>query len=336
MFVDEAKVLVKSGKGGSGCVAFRHEKGEPKGGPSGGDGGRGGNVIFKVGPGLKTLMDFRHQRHFFAGNGGTGQSSNKTGKGGGDLIVRVPVGTLVKDEAGSVLADLTEINQEEIIAKGGRGGKGNSRFATSTNRAPKFAQPGEQTEEFEVVLELKLLADVAFIGLPNAGKSTLINMMSTAKAKVGDYPFTTKVPNLGMVRLSDERDFVIADIPGLVEDAHLGKGMGIQFLKHVERASLLAHLIDLSLGEDEELMRRYDLVANELRSYSKELAARPVIVVGNKIDIPEARQRADALAAIFAKRNIEFMAVSAAGGEGVDALKLALAAKIDRIKEEEE
>ncbi len=334
MFVDEARILLKAGKGGNGAVAFRREKCEPKGGPSGGDGGRGGNIIFIVDSGLKTLMDFRHQRHFFAGNGGAGQSKNMTGKDGDDLFIKVPVGTLIKNEDGDILVDLTKPGEQALVAKGGRGGRGNARFATSTNRTPRFAQPGEATEELSVILELKLLADVAIIGLPNAGKSTLINVMSTAKAKVGDYPFTTKTPNLGMVRIEDDRDFVVADIPGLVENAHLGKGMGIAFLKHVERARLLVHILDLSAGDDHTVLKNYEMVQNELSSYSEELNMLPVMVAGNKIDLPEARERAGRLAEAFRQRGVMFFGVSAATGEGVDALKFALADKIDSIEEE--
>ncbi len=332
MFVDEAHVSVKGGRGGSGVVAFRHEKGEPLGGPSGGDGGHGGSVRFIVDPGLKTLMDFRHQRHFFAQAGGNGQAKNCTGKNGEDLLVKVPVGTVIRNEDGNVLADLTAIGQEAVIAAGGRGGKGNAHFTSSTNRSPKFSQPGEDTEPFDISLELKLLADVALIGLPNAGKSTLINRMSTAKAKVGDYPFTTKAPNLGMVRLNDDRDFVVADIPGLVENAHLGKGMGVQFLRHVERATVLVHIVDLSVGDVDTLMRDYDLIAGELGSYSTELGERPVLAAGSKIDLPEARETIEPMRAVFAERGIPFYAISAATGEGVDALKFAIADMIDNIK----
>lgn len=336
MFVDEAAVLVKGGNGGNGAVAFRREKGEPKGGPSGGDGGRGGNVIFIVDPGMKTLMDFRHQRRFFARNGGNGASKNKTGKDGEDMEVKVPAGTIIKGEKEQVIADLTASGEQAIIARGGKGGQGNARFATATNRAPRFAQPGEQTRECAVNLELKLLADVAIIGLPNVGKSTLINRMSTAKAKVGEYPFTTKAPNLGMVRLSDDREFIVADIPGLIEDAHLGKGMGIKFLKHVERASLLVHLVDLSHGGEDRIMKEYELIKNELGAYNRELAARPEIAVGNKIDLTDAGKTTGIVADRFAAAGIKFLAVSAVTGKGVDALVYALADEIDSIKEENE
>ena len=333
MFVDEAKVRVKGGKGGDGAVAFRREKCEPLGGPSGGDGGQGGSVIFMVDSGLRTLMDFSHQRHFFAQNGGNGAKKNMSGKNGEDMVVKVPPGTIVKDEDGIVLADLTSHAQKAAIAEGGRGGKGNAHFATSTNRAPKFAQPGIDTEEFDVFLELKMLADTALIGLPNAGKSTLINMMSTAKAKVGDYPFTTKAPNLGMVVLDDDRDYVVADVPGLVENAHLGKGMGITFLRHVERAEVMVHLVDLSINNENDILRDYDMIANELAQYSPDLAKRPVIAVGTKIDLPEAGEMANKIAPVFAKRGIRFMKVSAATGEGVEALKFAIADMIDNIEE---
>lgn len=335
MFVDEARVLVKAGKGGNGAVAFRREKCEPKGGPSGGDGGRGGDITFIVDSGLKTLMDFRHRRHFYAGNGGAGQYKNMTGKDGEDLVIKVPAGTLLKNKDGDIIADLTKPGEEAVIAKGGRGGRGNARFATSTNQTPKFAQQGESAEEFVVVMELKLLADAAIIGLPNAGKSTLINIMSTAKAKVGDYPFTTKAPNLGMVRIEDDRDFVVADIPGLVEDAHLGKGMGVAFLKHIERARLLVHVLDLSAGDDNMVLKNFDLVQNELRSYSEELDGLLVMVAGNKIDLPEPKARAERLAEVFEQQGLPFFGISAATGEGVDVLKFALADKIDSIEKEE-
>jgi GTP-binding protein len=246
-FVDYVKIHVKAGDGGRGCVSFRREKYVPRGGPDGGDGGRGGHIILKATKELNTLLDLKYQREYKAERGEHGKGSNKHGRNGEDKIIFVPVGTLVKEaETETVIADLDYDGKEVIVAKGGRGGLGNSHFATATRQAPKFAQPGEKGAEKQLILELKLLADVGFIGLPNAGKSTLISLISSAKPKIADYPFTTLVPNLGVVKLEDFRSFVVADIPGLIKGAHRGAGLGFQFLRHVERTSILLHLVDVS------------------------------------------------------------------------------------------
>lgn len=342
MFIDEARIHVRGGHGGNGCVSFRREKYEPKGGPDGGDGGAGGNVIMKVDEGLKTLMDFNYRRHFFAAKGSHGGGGNKHGRTGKDITLKVPPGTVVKDDKGEVLADLVDKGQVFTVARGGRGGKGNKRFASSSNRAPKEAQPGEPGEERMIDLELKILADVAIVGLPNAGKSTLINRITAAKAKVADYPFTTKTPNLGVVFLEDGRDFVVADIPGLVEGAHKGKGMGIRFLRHIERAGFIIHLIDVSENEPETVIERYNTLNEELASYSDHLAGLDQIVVANKIDLitgnsERSRESRDVLKAVadhFKREGTEFYAVSALTGKGIDSLLLVIADKIDKIREQ--
>ena len=250
MFIDEAKIYVKGGDGGKGCVSFRREKYIPRGGPDGGDGGEGGDVIITADRNLHTLIDLRYQQHYRADRGGHGEGSNKHGKDGGDCRIRVPVGTIIKDtDTELILEDLNEDGKSLIAAKGGRGGKGNTRFKSSTNRAPRRAQKGLPGEEKWLYLELKLLADISIIGFPNAGKSTLISKISAAKPKISDYPFTTLTPNLGVVRVGDYKSFVVADIPGLIEGAYKGKGLGIRFLKHIERTKILLHLIDMSAGE---------------------------------------------------------------------------------------
>ena len=336
MFIDEARIQVRGGNGGNGCVSFRREKYEPKGGPDGGDGGAGGDVILKVDEGLKTLMDFNYRRHFFAGKGAHGGGSNKHGRSGKDIALRVPPGTVVKGDQGDAIADLVENGQEFIVAKGGRGGKGNAKFATSSNRAPKKAQPGELGEEKTIELELKILADVAIVGLPNVGKSTLINNISAAKAKVADYAFTTKTPNLGVVFLDDGRDFVVADIPGLVEGAHTGKGMGIRFLRHIERAGFLVHLIDLSKDDPDTAIKEYDMLNKELESYSSRLARFSQIVVGNKLDLVKDNDKYKAVSDHFKKSGIEFFAISALTGKGIKHLSLVIADKIDNIRLKDE
>jgi GTP-binding protein len=327
MFIDEARISVKGGKGGNGCVSFRREKYKPRGGPDGGDGGSGGNVILKVNQGLRTLMDFRYQRHFSAENGKYGEGNNKHGRQGRDLVLSVPPGTVVKDKKGNILADLVESDAEFVVARGGKGGKGNTRFVTSTQRAPDFAEKGESGEEKWITLELKLLADVAIIGYPNTGKSTLINKISAAKAKVADYPFTTKVPNLGVVSLSSGETFIVADVPGLIENAHKGAGLGLKFLRHIERANLLVHLLDLAV-EGRDPIEDYDNINKELAFYKSVLCELPQIVVGNKIDLPQARKKAMDLAKLFEKRHTDFFAISALTGEGVNRLLERIARKL--------
>lgn len=331
MFIDEARIHVRGGAGGNGCVSFRREKFEPKGGPDGGDGGTGGQVIIRIDKGLKTLMDFNYRRHFFAGKGAHGGGGNKNGRRGKDIILKVPPGTVVKSAEGNVIADLVEEGREVVVAKGGHGGKGNAKYATSTNRAPKYAQPGTPGEEFSIELELKLLADVAIVGLPNAGKSTLINRISSAKAKVADYAFTTKSPNLGVVFLEDGRDLVVADIPGLVEGAHEGKGMGIRFLRHIERVKFLIHVLDVSKDDAVEVEKNFELLNRELGAYSERLSCLPQIVAGNKTDILKDDSVFRSVRSIFKKKGIEFYPVSALTGKGMDDLLLVVADKIGSI-----
>ncbi len=284
-FIDEASILVKAGDGGRGCVSFRREKYVPKGGPDGGDGGKGGDVYIVATSSKNTLLDFHYKRIFKAERGEHGKGKDQHGKNGKDLFIYVPVGTVIKDpKTGEVLADLVEDGQMWLAAKGGRGGRGNARFVSPTRQAPRYAEEGEKGEERELRLELKLIADVGLVGLPNAGKSTLISVISDAKPKIADYPFTTLVPNLGVVKYKD-LTFVVADIPGLIEGAHRGAGLGIQFLKHIERTRLIVHLIDVSTLNREEPLKPYEVIRNELESFSKTLAEKEEIVVFNKIDL---------------------------------------------------
>lgn len=330
-FVDYTKIFVKSGDGGRGCVSFRREKFVPKGGPDGGDGGRGGHVIIRASAELNTLLDCRYNREYKAQRGEHGKGSNKHGKDGEDIVIRVPVGTVIKDDStGELLADFFENGQEIVIAEGGRGGLGNSHFATSTRQAPKFAQPGEEGQERWLVLELKLLADVGLIGLPNAGKSTLISVMSAAKPKIADYPFTTLVPNLGVVKIDDQKSFVVADIPGLIEGAHTGAGLGFQFLRHVERNAVLLHLVDVSDIQPSDPVEDFEKINKELILYSPELASKPVAVAATKIDIAADGERLDKLAKYCKKKKIAFFPVSAATGQGIKNLLFHLSDMLSR------
>jgi GTPase len=292
MFVDQVKITVQAGNGGDGCCSFRREKFIPKGGPDGGDGGKGGDVIFRAVSNLSTLLDLRYQQLYRAEHGKAGSGQLKTGKSGKDLVIPVPVGTVVRDfESRVVLADLTEDLQEFVIGRGGRGGLGNEHYKSSTNRAPRRADPGEPGKHRVLFVELKLLADVAIIGFPNAGKSTLISKISNAKPKIADYPFSTLVPNLGLVQVSDHKSFIAADIPGLIQDAHLGKGLGTRFLKHTERTRLLVHLLDFSIASDRDPIADYETIQNELKHFSEELYGKPQILVANKVDHPEAEAK---------------------------------------------
>ncbi|HAW60518.1 MAG TPA: GTPase ObgE [Actinobacteria bacterium] len=330
MFIDEARVFVKGGDGGNGCVSFRREKYKPRGGPDGGDGGSGGSVILRVDAGLRTLIDFHYRRHFEAERGEHGRGSDKHGRNGDDFIIRVPPGTVVKDENGKVLFDLVEEGQEATVAEGGRGGRGNARFATSVRRAPGFAEKGEPGEARWINLELKLLADVGLVGYPNVGKSTLISRISAAKPKIAAYPFTTRVPNLGVVGLPDGRSFVVADIPGLIEGAHKGRGLGHAFLRHIDRTAILVHVLDLSGVEGRDPISDFEIVERELRLYASNLAKRPQIVAGNKLDLPSARENLTRLACYFRERDLSFFPISAVTGEGVDDL---LYAVVERLEE---
>ncbi len=319
MFVDKARIYVKGGDGGRGAVAFRREKYVPFGGPSGGDGGDGGDVILKVDEGLRTLVDFKYQRHFRAGRGQHGGGKNKHGARGEDLVIKVPPGTLVRDaDTGEVLADLVEPGQECLVARGGRGGRGNARFASARRKAPRFAEKGEPGEERHLSLELKVLADVGLVGFPNAGKSTLISRISAAKPKIADYPFTTLTPNLGVVTRGPGRSFTVADIPGLIEGAHLGSGLGHEFLRHIERTRLLVHVLDLSDMTGRDPVEDFHKINRELELYSPALARREQIVCANKLDLPEARDKLARLTRELEGRRV--VGISAVTGEGVERL----------------
>lgn len=317
-FVDEVKIYVKAGHGGSGCVSFRREKFVPKGGPDGGDGGKGGDVIFKATGSHHTLLDLKYKQHQTAKNGGHGSGNHRTGKSAEDLVVPVPVGTIIKNfETGEELADLSQAEQTFIVARGGIGGKGNAHFTTSTHQTPRFAQEGMEGEEFTLKLELKLLADVGIIGFPNAGKSTFISRVSAAKPKIADYPFTTMTPHLGVVKYSDGKSFVIADIPGLISGAHEGLGMGDKFLKHVERTSVLLHIIDISVEPHTDAWSNFATINKELKNYNTELIEKLQIVALNKIDLPDVRERVKKEVALFKKKGIILHPFSAVTGEGI-------------------
>ena len=321
MFVDEAVVRIKAGKGGNGCVAFRREKFVPKGGPAGGDGGDGGSVVLRSTSRINTLTAFRFQPERKAEKGRHGEGSNCTGRSGRDLIIEVPAGTLVYDaETGELLRDFDGPDQDFLAAQGGSGGRGNTHFKSSTNRAPRFAEPGTEGQAMTLNLRLKLLADVGLVGYPNAGKSTLIARISSARPKIADYPFTTLQPNLGVVDLGEFDSFVVADIPGLIEGAHEGHGLGDRFLRHIERTKILVHLVDLSDFAGPDAVRDYEVVAAELRGFSPALAEKPCILAGTKLDAMQSPERMDALRRRCEELGLSFHAISAATGEGLDAL----------------
>jgi len=327
-FIDEAIITVQSGDGGRGCVSFRREKFIPRGGPDGGDGGKGGDVVFITTSRKRTLYQFRFQRHFKAKNGAHGQGKRKTGKTGQDLVTELPPGTLVTDtETGQIIKDLIEPGERLILAKGGRGGQGNARFKTSTNRSPRFAQPGEPGETKKVKLELKLLADVGIIGLPNAGKSTLITTVSSARPKIGDYPFTTLTPSLGVVETDRGEPFVVADIPGLVKGAHKGTGLGTRFLRHIERTRILVHLVDVSAIDSDDPLHDFNTINKELAKYNQKLAEKPQVVVLNKIDLPDTRKAAKTFQSAAKGKKVTL--ISALTGKGVDDLKLQIVQLLD-------
>lgn len=331
-FVDYVKIYVKAGHGGRGCVSFRREKYVPKGGPNGGDGGRGGHVIIKATRDLNTLLDLKYQREYKAKKGQHGMGKNMHGRDGEDMIINVPIGTIIKDaDTLETVADFDKQDAQVTAAKGGRGGLGNSHFMTATRQAPKFAQPGEPGEEKNLLIELKLLADVGLIGLPNAGKSTLISVISSAKPKIADYPFTTLIPNLGVVKLKDYKSFVVADIPGLIEGAHKGSGLGFQFLRHVERTSIILHLVDVSDVPETDPVADLEKINNELKLYSPELLKKPQAVVGSKTDIAIEKNRLDELSKHCRKNKIDFFPISAATGKGIEKLISYLARKISAI-----
>ena len=321
MFTDYVKIIVKAGDGGNGAVSFRREKYVAAGGPDGGDGGKGGDVYFAVDPDANTLIDFKYKKKFKAENGNNGEGGHRYGKSGEDLTIKVPLGTIIKDSAtGKVLADLSEKGEKELIILGGRGGKGNSHFATSTRQAPRFSQQGEKGEEKELILELKLLADVGLIGFPNVGKSTFLSVTTSATPKIADYHFTTLEPNLGVVKSEYGDSFVIADIPGIIEGASEGTGLGLQFLRHIERTRLLLHVIDVSGSEGRNPVEDFKIINNELKKYSEKLSTRKQIIVANKMDIMQDDKGLKELEALAKKENLELYKISGVTGEGVSEL----------------
>lgn len=327
MFIDHARIYVKAGNGGNGCLAFRREKYVPRGGPSGGDGGKGGNVYFRSTPHLNNLLPFKYQQHFKARDGQHGSGDKRHGKNAEDVIIEVPVGTQVLDQSGELLFDFDAPGQTQLAAQGGRGGRGNAAFATSTNQAPRKFEYGHPGEEYVLTLELKILADVGLIGYPNAGKSTLISVISSARPKIADYPFTTLTPNLGVVAYGEYGSFVVADIPGLIEGAHQGSGLGDQFLRHVERTQLLIHLVDVSDGGPEDPVHALKAINKELELYSPELIKKPQIIAASKKDAahPEKVKR---LRTYCRRRKLPFYEISAVTGEGIKELKDAMALQL--------
>ncbi|MFZ0637177.1 MAG: GTPase ObgE [Candidatus Acidiferrales bacterium] len=337
MFVDEAKIWVKAGDGGDGCVAFRREKYVPRGGPAGGDGGNGADVILESTQHDNTLLRYRYNREFRAQRGGHGEGSNCHGSSGADTILKVPVGTIVFDEdSGEQLFDFTEPGQKFRAARGGHGGRGNSHFTKPWHQAPREHEDGQPGEERRMRLELKLLADVGLVGFPNAGKSTLISRISAARPKIAAYPFTTLEPHLGVVSADPDaapgngRTFVVADVPGLIEGAHEGVGLGVRFLKHIERTRLIAHLVDTSDGGSADPVKEFEILEHELRAFSEDLAQKPVIVVATKLDATTDRAKVDTLRAYAGKRGLPFFAISSASGEGIQTLVRAMADALDR------
>ena len=330
MFVDEVDIHVEAGSGGRGCLAFRREKFVPRGGPSGGDGGAGGSIYIVASPHTNTLINYRFHPEFSAERGGHGEGSNRTGRTGGDMELQVPIGTLVFEKTGDpdepqrLLADLAEEGQRVLVAQGGRGGMGNARFATSTNRAPRKVQPGEAGQIKDLRLEMKLLADVGLVGFPNAGKSTLISRISAARPKIADYPFTTLTPNLGVVGLSDDRSFVVADVPGLIEGAHRGLGLGHRFLRHLDRTKVLVHVVDVSGGSARDPVEDLDTVRRELELFRPEFAGRPQLVAANKIDAVDDDARVAALGKRAKTLRLPFYRISAVTGEGLHDLTEAM------------
>jgi GTPase len=333
MFIDRAKILVRGGDGGNGVMAFRREKFVPRGGPSGGDGGRGGSIYFESTEGLNTLLHFRYNPEHTAGRGRHGEGSKRHGADGDDIILQVPVGTVVTDElSGELIHDFTQPGERVLVAMGGRGGRGNAQFATATNRAPRRHEEGHAGQERSLILELKLIADVGLVGLPNAGKSTLISRISAARPKIADYPFTTLEPHLGVVDLGDFNTFVVADIPGLIAGAHTGAGLGDRFLRHVERTKLLLHLVDVS-GLAQDPIADYETVTRELEAYSREVAAKPKIAVASKIDALDDETRLEEFKQFCDRKNLEFHAISAASGQGLKELLRAVERRLSEMKQ---
>ena len=332
MFVDEVIIRVKAGNGGDGCTAFRREKYIPDGGPFGGNGGRGANIIFKTDLGLRTLLDLRYQKLIKAPKGANGSGKNKNGRGAEDVVIKVPIGTTVKDlDTGLIIADLTREGDSCIVASGGRGGRGNTAFATATNPAPNFSEHGEPGEEKTLKVELRLLADVGFVGMPSVGKSTLISKISASKPKIAEYHFTTLVPNLGVVKTIDGRSFVAADLPGLIKGASLGEGLGDRFLKHIERTHVIAHIIDMSGCEGRNPLDDYEVINKELKDFNEKIILKPQIIIANKMDLDGALEN---LKRFKAKYKLPVYEISALTGEGIDKVLVKIADELDKIKEE--
>lgn len=335
-FIDQVKIYLRAGDGGNGCTSFRREKFVPRGGPDGGDGGRGGSIVFEASPHLNTLIDLRYQQNYFVKHAEHGQGKKMYGKNSPDLVIPVPVGTTIKEfNSEEILADLVHPGETFVGAKGGRGGKGNAHFATPTVQAPTFSEPGFPGEEKTLLLELKLLADVGLVGFPNAGKSTLISAISSAHPKIADYPFTTLTPQLGVVAWGDKKSFVVADIPGLIEGAHEGKGLGFQFLRHVERTSVLLHLIDISEMNDEDPVESFQIIRNELKCYHHDLTLKPFIVGASKIDILGTGKKLKKLQQFCKKNQYDFLAFSAATHLGLEPLIQLLGSRVDQIRHPE-
>ena len=336
-FIDETKIHVIAGDGGPGCVSFHRAKFVRRGPADGGNGGHGGDVVALADPQLTTLLDLRYRKECKASPGRRGADADCHGRRGDDYVIKVPVGTMIRDAAtGALIADLKNPGERAVVAAGGRGGKGNAHFASSTNRSPRFAQPGEAGEERDLEIELRLLADVGIIGLPNAGKSTLISVISAVRPKIADYPFTTLVPNLGVVSYGEERSFVVADIPGLIEGAHLGHGLGDKFLRHVMRTRLLIHLLDAAQIDEKEPLREWKTINRELEMFDPELAAKPQIVVANKVDLPVGREKAMLLAKKLPKGFRPLHTISAATTEGVQSLVQLVGRRLDELRQESE
>ncbi|MDD2558624.1 MAG: GTPase ObgE [Desulfuromonadaceae bacterium] len=333
-FVDEVKIQVKAGDGGRGCVSFLREKFIPRGGPDGGDGGDGGDVYLQVDDRLTTLLDYRYHAHYKAERGVHGMGKNRHGKNGESITLKVPAGTIIyNDDTGDIIADLTTLGERIKLLSGGMGGRGNARFATSTNRAPRHCQPGTEGESMRVRMELKLLADVGLVGMPNAGKSTLIRSISAARPKVADYPFTTLVPNLGVVPYAGYKSFVVADIPGLIAGASEGQGLGTRFLRHVERTDLFLHIVDLSdpsLEDHQDYLRNFNIINHELKQHDPLLAQKPQIVVLSKNDVTEVRERSLEVTPIFEQQGFEVFSIGAISGDGLDELVRAIGARLDK------
>ena len=336
MFTDYVKITAKAGNGGNGAISFRREKYVAAGGPDGGDGGKGGDIYFEVDPDSNTLIDFRYKKKFKAENGKNGEGAHKYGKSGEDLYIKVPIGTIVRDaETNKVLADLSNPGQKALILSGGRGGKGNSHFATSTRQAPRFAQDGEKGKEKELILELKLLADVGLIGFPNVGKSTFLSMTTSATPKIADYHFTTLEPNLGVVKTDYGDSFVIADIPGIIEGASEGTGLGIQFLRHIERTRLLLHVIDVSGSEGRDPVQDFYTINEELKKYSEKLSKRKQVIVANKIDVMQDEELYKNLEKVAKENNMDIFKISAATGKGISELMKYVSATLKTLPKED-